>query len=78
MNHKSKPVETLDEKYKSIPDQAPQSSVNLKSQFYKCLQSDHETANIVSHLAVVTIFLSLSKKNYKKEASYEMEKKLHV
>jgi hypothetical protein len=69
-------VGTLGGKYKSIPDQAPHSSVNLKSQIYKCLQSDYETSNIVSLLVVVTIFLSLPylKKNYKKEASYEMEK----
>jgi hypothetical protein len=49
-------VETLGEKIKSIADKAPHSSVNLKSQIYKCLQSDYETSNIVSHLAVVTIF----------------------
>jgi hypothetical protein len=35
-------VETLGGKYKSIADIAPHSSVNLKSQINKCLQSDYE------------------------------------
>jgi hypothetical protein len=56
---KESQVETLGSKYKSIPDKAPHSSVNLKSQIYKCLESDYETSNIVSLLVVVTIFLSL-------------------